>query len=93
MHPLPATMAQCRYQPDGRFTIAVAQRIEGLQGLGPLGTGVCVAWRVIYTMEPNGGLRVIRAFRKQSKSGIKTPKAEIDLIRGRLSRLKRELLQ
>ncbi len=36
---------------------------------------------------------MIHAFRKKSKSGIKTPKADIDLIKGRLSRLKRELLK
>ena len=35
--------------------------------------------------------RVIHAFRKKSKSGIKTPKAEIDLIGSRLTRLRREL--
>jgi hypothetical protein len=35
---------------------------------------------------------VIHAFQKKSKTGIKTPKAEIDLIRQRLKRVK-EMLQ
>ena len=43
-------------------------------------------------MEVAGQLWVIHAFRKKSKTGIKTPKAEIDLLRDRLGRLKRELL-
>jgi phage-related protein len=37
-------------------------------------------------------LWVIHAFQKKSKTGIKTPKAEVDLIRERLKRLK-ELLR
>ncbi len=40
-----------------------------------------------------GRLWVIHAFRKKSKTGIGTPKAEIELVRGRLARLKRELMQ
>jgi phage-related protein len=35
---------------------------------------------------------VIHAFQKKSKTGIKTPKAEIDLTRQRLRRVK-EMLQ
>ena len=49
------------------------------------------AWRVVYVTEMAGRLRVLHAFRKKSKTGIRTPKAEIDLIRGRLARLRREL--
>ena len=50
------------------------------------------AWRVVCAMEVKGKLWVIHAFRKKSKTGIKTPKAEIDLVRRRLGLLKRELL-
>ena len=39
-----------------------------------------------------GQLRVIHAFQKKSKTGIKTPKAEIDLIRNRLARLRLEMM-
>jgi phage-related protein len=35
--------------------------------------------------------RVVHAFQKKSKSGISTPKAEIDLIRERIKRLKKAL--
>ena len=51
------------------------------------------AYRVVYVTEVAGTLWVIHAFQKKSKSGIKTPKAEIDLVRARLGRLRKELLQ
>ena len=50
------------------------------------------AWRVVYVTELAGRLWVIHAFRKKSKKGIRTPRAEIDLIRDRLARLRRELM-
>ena len=34
---------------------------------------------------------VIHAFQKKSKSGVKTPQAEVDVIRERLKRLKEAL--
>ena len=49
------------------------------------------AWRVVYVTEVAGQLWVLHAFQKKSKTGIKTPKAEIDLVRARLGRLKREM--
>jgi phage-related protein len=36
-------------------------------------------------------LWVIHAFKKKSKTGIKTPRPEVDLIRERLKRLKEAL--
>ena len=50
------------------------------------------AWRVVYVTEMAGRLWVVHAFRKKSKTGIRTPKPEIDLIASRLARLKREVL-
>ncbi len=50
------------------------------------------AWRVVYVTEVAGRLWVIHAFRKKSVKGIRTPKAELELIGSRLARLKRELL-
>lgn len=38
-----------------------------------------------------GALWVVHAFQKKSKSGIKTPKQEIDLILERIKRLKEML--
>ncbi len=49
------------------------------------------AWRVVYVTEIAGSLWVVHAFRKKSKTGIATPKSEIDLARTRLGRLRREL--
>ncbi|PZR82028.1 MAG: hypothetical protein DLM68_16610 [Hyphomicrobiales bacterium] len=49
------------------------------------------AYRTIYTVHFREALWVIHAFQKKSKTGIKTPQAEVDLIRKRLVRLKEEL--
>ena len=50
------------------------------------------AWRVVHVTELAGRLWVIHAFRKKSKTGIGPPKAEVDLVRGRLARPRRELM-
>jgi phage-related protein len=50
------------------------------------------AFRTLYAVKIGADLWVIHAFQKKSKSGIKTPHMEVDLIRERLKRLK-ELLQ
>jgi len=68
-----------------------------LKGLGPGVMQIAVryrsdAWRLVYVSEMVGSLWVIHAFQKKSKAGIKSPKAEIDLVRTRLGRQKRELL-
>ena len=49
------------------------------------------AYRVIYALQLDTDIWVIHAFQKKSKTGIKTPKAEIDLIQARLRRLKEML--
>jgi phage-related protein len=49
------------------------------------------AFRVLYAVQIGDDLWVIHAFQKKSKSGIKTPQMEIDLIRERLKRLKEAL--
>ena len=49
------------------------------------------AWRVVYVTELSGSLWVVHAFQKRSKRGTRTPKPEIDLIKARLSRLRKEL--
>ena len=51
------------------------------------------AYRVVYAVEIGGELWVIHAFQKKSRIGVRTPKAEIDLIRKRLRFLKEELPQ
>ena len=41
-------------------------------------------WRAVYTVRFRDVIYVLHAFQKKSKSGIATPKAEIDLIHHRL---------
>lgn len=50
------------------------------------------AFRVVYALQIDDDIWVIHAFQKKSKSGIKTPKQDIELIRERLKRL-REMLK
>ena len=68
-----------------------------LKGLGSGVMEVAVrhrtgAWRVVYVTEVAGRLWVLHAFQKRSKTGVQTPKTEIDLVRARLGRLREELL-
>lgn len=49
------------------------------------------AYRVAYAVQIGPDVWVLHAFQKKSKSGIATPKAEIDLITERLKRLKEAL--
>lgn len=50
------------------------------------------AFRVVYALQIDDDIWIVHAFQKKSKSGIKTPKQDIDLIHERLKRL-RELLK
>ena len=49
------------------------------------------AYRAVYAVQFAGALWVIHAFQKKSKTGIKTPQAELDVIEQRLRRLKEQL--
>lgn len=49
------------------------------------------AYRAVYAVQLGRDIWVIHAFQKKSKSGIKTPDFEIQLIRQRLKRLKEML--
>jgi phage-related protein len=46
------------------------------------------AFRVVYALQTDASLWVIHAFQKKSTSGVATPKQEMDIVRGRLARLK-----
>jgi phage-related protein len=86
---------------DVGFALYVAQlgqmhrSVKPLHGLGsgvmeiisddPSGT-----YRAIYTVSTTDGIYVVHAFQKKSKSGIATPKREIELIRRRLRDLRSE---
>jgi len=47
-------------------------------------------YRAVYTVRFAEAVYVLHAFQKKSKSGIKTPKKEIELIRNRLRRAEEE---
>lgn len=49
------------------------------------------AYRVVYALQLGAAIYVVHTFQKKSKSGIATPKAEIDLVAERIKRLKEEL--
>ena len=49
------------------------------------------AYRVVYALQIGADIWVVHAFQKKSKSGIRTPKQDIDLIHARLKRLKEML--
>ena len=49
------------------------------------------AFRVVYALQIGHDVWVVHSFQKKSKSGIATPKAEIDLVIERLKRLKEAL--
>ena len=70
----------------------IAKPLKGL-GAGVMEIAVrhlSNAWRVVYVMEIAGTLWVIHAFQKKSKKGIQTPKSEIDIVRNRWGRLRKE---
>ena len=64
---------------SGVFEVAVKYRTD--------------AYRTVYALQLEERLWVLHAFQKKAKQGIKTPKKDIDLIRERLKRLKKELQQ
>ena len=81
---------------DIGFALSFAQRGEKHPASKPLkgfkGAGVLEivedhrgdTYRAIYTVRFASAVYVLHAFQKKSKSGIETPKHEIDLIKARL---------
>lgn len=49
------------------------------------------AYRIIYAVQLSTDIWVIHAFQKKSKTGIKTPREDIEVIRVRLRRLQEVL--
>ena len=71
----------------------VAKPLKGL-GSGVMEIAVryqANAWRVVYVAEISESLWVLHAFQKKSKTGVRTPKPDIDLVKMRLRRLREEL--
>lgn len=59
---------------SGVFEVAFAYRGE--------------AYRVIYAVQVDTDVWVVHAFQKKSKTGIKTPREEVEVVRVRLRRLR-----
>jgi phage-related protein len=57
----------------GRSVLEIVARFDG------------DTWRAVYTVRFRDAIYVLHAFQKKSKSGIATPKKEIDLIHKRLA--------
>jgi phage-related protein len=84
------------------FALYVAQQggkhrdAKPLRGLGGAGILEIVddfdgnTYRAVYTVRFAGRVYVLHVFQKKSKTGIKTPKAEISLIQSRLKRAEQE---
>jgi phage-related protein len=73
-----------------------ADTAKPMKGLGPGMYEIALAYRgnayrAVYTGRLGADIWVVHAFQKKSKSGIKTPQPEIDLIISRLKRLKEML--
>lgn len=84
---------------DALSVAAEGSKVDIAKPLHGLGSGVFEvalqyrtdAFRSVYAAQLEGAIWVIHAFQKKSTQGHKAPKKEIDLIRERLKRLKREL--
>jgi phage-related protein len=63
-----------------------------LRGFGSGVLELALAFRVVYALQLGPDVWVIHPFQKKSKTGIKTPKQELDLIEVRLRRV-REMLK
>src|ERR671919_667000 len=77
---------------------ARGERAEIAKPLRGLGSGVFEiamayrsdAYRAVYAVKLGAPVWVIHAFQKKSRTGIKTPKQDIELIRQRLRRLQED---
>ncbi len=84
------------------FALFVAQQggkhasVKPLRGFGGAGVLEIVedhdgdTYRAVYTVKFAGRVYVLHSFQKKSKSGIATPKAELNLIKARLKRAEEE---
>ena len=84
---------------DALTVIAEGRTPDIAKPLTGLGSGVWElairsrgdAYRVVYGLQLADAIWIVHAFQKKSKSGIATPKHEIDLVKERLKRLKEQL--
>ena len=73
--------------------------VKPLKGFGGAGVLEVVddfdgnTYRAVYTIRFTGIVYVLHAFQKKSRSGISTPKSELDLIRQQLERAREDYQQ
>ena len=84
------------------YALYIAQRggkhadAKPLRGFGSAGILEIIedhagdTYRAVYTVRLAGRIYVLHVFQKKSKTGIKTPKPEIELIKSRLKRAEKE---
>lgn len=70
-----------------------ADYVKPMKGLGSGVIEILVdcdsdAYRAVYAVKIGDSVYVLHAFKKKSKSGVSTPKPEIDLVRNRLRLVK-----
>ncbi len=81
-------IGQALYTAQQGMTDPAAKPLKGFGGHGVLEIVAPFdgnTWRGVYTVQFRGMVYVLHVFQKKSKSGIATPKAEIDLIHRRLA--------
>jgi phage-related protein len=93
---------QAEVRDDVGYALYAAQlgemspKAKPLHGLGSGVMEIVVndesgTWRVVYTVSIGDAIYVVHAFQKKSKSGIATPKPEMEVIRQRLKQLRSEV--
>ena len=83
----------------GLRAAAVGEKADTAKPMKGFGSGVFEialrhrgdAFRAVYAVQLDPDVWVLHAFQKKSKSGIKTPRQEIDLVHERIKRLKEQL--
>jgi phage-related protein len=86
-------IGQALYTAQKGDTDPAAKPLKGFAGAGVMEIVAPFrgdTWRAVYTTRIKGIVYVLHAFQKKSKSGISTPKKEIDLIHQRLAAAERE---
>jgi len=93
--PQPVRMAigQALYAEQRGETDPAAKPMKGIGGRSVLEIVAPYdgnTWRAVYTVRFEDAVYVLHAFQKKSKSGIATPKKEIDVIHKRLADVERD---
>jgi len=78
-------IGQALYQAELGESHPSAKPMNGLSAVEIVSDYRSDAYRGIYTTQFKGHLYVLHCFQKKSKTGIKTPRPDLELIRARLA--------